>query len=217
MIGGWGWRWGWGMLAAAGGTAFEDAFWTDELTGEALADHAPDTDNSGNGWTENLGSWTVGYELGYVAVSEDTAVHAATCSVSLANCTIQVKATYSTNTADHQIGLLVRGDSDISNYWLVVLDPSDSLLKIVKCESGQVPSTEASTAITGDFQDNTQYTVKAVCSDARITAYCILGETEDSVYNEEEWMNTETRHGMYGYHRVAEDLMQFDDFTIEVS
>lgn len=214
MSSGWGWGWGWANIATSG-NLFEDAFYTDEMMGETLADHTPDSDLSGNGWTENGGTWTVGYQLGYVITAEDMAVHYASCDVDRADCIVQVKATYTTNTSDAQLGLIVRGDDDLLNHWLVVLDPSDSLLKILKCAEGELCSTEASTAITDDFQDNTQYTIKAVCSDARITAYCILGDNEDSVYNEEEWMNTETRHGMYGFCKTAYDYQQFDDFSIE--
>lgn len=211
-LGGWGWGWGGAILTSGGvAAAFEDTF-TDDNSVE-LGTHTPDTDTSAAGWTENSGDWVISGNA--IVTNEDMAVHIATCSVNLSDCTVQCNVNYVTNVANEQIGLIVRGDGDVTNYWCVVLDPSDSLLKIVKCESGQPPSTEASTAITGDFQDNTQYTVKAICSDTRITAYCILGENEDSVYNEEEWMNTETRHGLYGFHRTGYDFMDFDDFTIE--
>lgn len=215
MSGGWGWGWGWAILAAAGGTQFEDAFW-ESGAAAALGDHTPDVDNSGNGWTENMGDTQVGDELGYATPSEDDAVHLASCDVGLADCTVQVKVKYEPNGGDIELGLVVRGDDAMNNYWQVTLNPSNSLLEIVKIEEGQARSVETSTGITNDFQDNTQYTVKAVCSDARITAYCILGETEDSVYNEEEWNNTETRHGIIGWHNTAIDIQEFDDFTIEV-
>lgn len=211
MTGGWGWGWGTDMVGSGGGTVFEDTF--TEATGQ-LADHTPDVDNSGDGWTENMGDWQL--SVSYVGCLEDDAEHQASCDVSLADCTIQCDCKYDLNGGDISLGLVVRGDSDLSNYWLVRLNPSNNRLEIVKCEEGEVASVESYTSITDNFQDNTAYTVKAVCSDARITAHCILGATDDNTYNEEEWMNTETRHGILGFHNTGVDIQTFDDFTIVV-
>jgi len=215
MNAGWGWGWGWDVLAAAGGTAFEDAFWESGAAAE-LVDHTPDTDNSGNGWTENAGDWEVGDELGYATCAEDDAVHQASCDVSLADCTVECKVKYTPNGGDINFGLIVRGDSDLSNYWGIELNPGSSLLEVVKYESGEARSVETSTAITGDFQDNTQYTVKAVMSGSVITAHCILGATDDSVAETDAFQATGTRHGMLGWHNTGVDVQEFDDFKIEV-
>lgn len=212
---GWGWGWGWDVLASAGGTVFEDAF-LESGAAAALADHTPDVDNSGNGWTENAGDWQVGDELGYVSPSEDDAVHTATCDVSLADCTVEVKVNYTPNGGDIELGLIVRGDTDLGNYWQVSLNPSNSLLEIVKIEEGQARSVETSTAITDDFQDATQYTVRAVMSGSVITAHCILGATDDSVAETDSFQATGTRHGMIGWHDTGVDVQEFDDFKIEV-
>lgn len=190
---------------------FEDSF--TDTDGVNITVHVPDVDSSGNGWSANMGAWLIsGNEI---VTNADMAVHIATCDVGLADCTVQASVNYVINTDDEPIGLVVRGDDDLSNYWLVVLDPLNSLLKIIKQEAFQPPSVEASTPITGDFQDNTYYVVRAVCSDARITAHCVLGATEDSVYKESEWQKTETRHGLYGFCRIGFDFQSFDDFSIE--
>lgn len=197
-------------MLGAGGTYFEDTF--TEATGQ-LADHTPDTDSSGNGWTENTGDWQLA--VSYVSCLEDDAEHTASCDVSVADGILEVEAKYDLNTGDIALGLIVRGDSDLSNHWRVQLNPATSLLSIVKHEDGELPSTIASTAITDNFADDTAYTVQAVMSGNTITAHCILGANDDSCNNGgDSFQSTGTRHGMLGFHNTAFDIQTFDSFSI---
>ena len=214
----WGWGWGMDLLSPGGaaGTQFEDAFW-ESGAAAALGDHTPDVDNSGNGWTEHLGDTQVGDELGYASPAEDDAVHAATCSVGLANCTVQVDVLYNPNGGDIELGLIVRGDSDLSNYWQVTLNPTNNRIELVKQEFGEARSVEVYAAITAGFQDDTTYTVKAVMLGDAITGSVTTNSTTDTMTaSSDSFNNTETRHGIIGWHDTGVDVQEFDDFLIEV-
>lgn len=209
--GGWGWGWAWqGMPPGEVSVYFEDSFTDDN--GVALADHAPDVDVSGGGWTEDAGSWLVSGNQ--ITPNDSEVEHQATCDVSQADGTVEVDCCYTTNTGDIPLGLILRGDSDLSNCWHLRLNPSNDRLELVKVEEGQVPSVEKYVTITDNFQDNTTYTVQAVLSDASFTIHAICGETDDSVSHSSDFQKAGTRHGLLGYCKTAYDYQWFDDFSV---
>lgn len=190
---------------------FRDLF--TDTAGVDLDAHTPNTDVSGNGWTQQIGNWEISTAgttnaaaAQAIATDGTSSVAIATCDVSDANPIIQLSSVLRPSSRGNGIAFRY---VDANNYWCAFITDVGDVLTLRKREAGS-NSTIGSYSIGGTYTNGTAYAITVDLSGGDDISVSLDGTeriTTNSSFN-----NAATAHGLYSDQSTTFGLV--DTFVI---
>lgn len=177
-------------------TLLVDTFTDDDST--ALADHTPDTNEPGNPWVDQSGSW---------AITSNTARTGSTgiATIDLESADVDMSGSVRFITGFTSVGFVLRFQ-DHDNYVRVAVSHGSQTLHVTQRVAGNDNVIFSATPSTGSMTTNVNYTFRVIISGDTIAVYFRgTQEVDESI--------TQTAHTLHGLY--ASTNTSIDSLTIE--